>query len=56
MIFERKLSDIVCDNTSLDELQKFAFKMASESNPVIKCKEVFRAKLDFAAIAQMIAI
>ena len=54
MIFERKLSDILCENTSIIQLQKLVFKKSSEQNPIVKCDDVHRSRLDFEAIAQQI--
>lgn len=56
MIFERKFSDIICGITTIEELQKIAFRKANEGNPLIKCKDPYRPKLDFEAIAQQIML
>ena len=56
MIFERKLSDIICDNFAIDGLQKLVFRVPGELNPATKRNAVFRAKLDFDAIAQMVDV
>jgi hypothetical protein len=56
MIFERKLSDILCETTSIVELQRSVFLQSSERNPAVKCNDVHRARLDFDAIAQQVSI
>ena len=50
------MSDIICENFAIDELQKLVFLVPGERNPVTKCNAVFRAKLDFDAIAQMVDV
>ena len=54
MIFERKLSDILCETTTIQALQRSVFLQSSEKNPMIKCDGVHRARLDFDAIAQQV--
>jgi hypothetical protein len=36
MIFERKLSDVLCDNFNIAELQKLVFFRPSDKNPAIR--------------------
>ena len=54
---ERRLSDIICENTDIKSLQKNAFLTKGPDNPLVPCRDTnLRSRLDFLGLAKSLAV
>ena len=45
-----RLSDVICANTHIEELQGNVFLLSNPANPLIKCNDPQRPKLNLARL------
>ena len=54
---ERRLSDVICENTDIKSLQKNAFLTKGPDNPLVPCRDTnLRSRLDFLGLAKSLAV